>query len=254
MSTLSLGLRGVEGDALVHPGNARGTGLSVALHGAGITALVLMPLFDPVTSPDVAKSARQPLPNVVRVELPPAARPAVQAARGSRASSPQAPATAVVPAVAPSTETPTGFSVSDVLDPRSGATGLDPGTGTGIGSGTGGDCALGALCGAGGLPPAPTQPETVRIGGDIREPKLIAGRPPVYPDIARSAGLSAIVILEAHVSREGRILEVRILRGHDIFNESAVESVRSRRYESLLLNGVPTDFLTTITVNFTIKR
>ena len=31
-------------------------------------------------------------------------------------------------------------------------------------------------------------------------------------------------------------------------------SVRSRRYEALLLNGVPTDFLVTITVAFSFRR
>ena len=210
MSTLSLGLRGREGAALVHPGNARGAGISVALHGAGITALILVPLLNPVAPPDVARNVRAPMPSGIRVELPPAARPAGRAVRTNAAGSVRTPPTNVAPAVLPSTQTPTGFSVSDVLDPQGSSTGAAVGDGTGTGTGTGGDCVLGALCGNGVVAPTP-EPEIPRVGGAIREPKLVAGRPPVYPEIARSAGLSAIVILEAHVGRDGRILDVRIL-------------------------------------------
>jgi protein TonB len=99
-----------------------------------------------------------------------------------------------------------------------------------------------------------TPAQTPRVGGLIREPRLIEGKAPEYPPIAQVAGLSADVILEAHVGRDGRILSAEIVKGHPLFDDAAVASVRSRRYEPLLLNGVPSDFLVTITVSFRIRR
>ena len=62
------------------------------------------------------------------------------------------------------------------------------------------------------------------------------------------------MILEAHVSEHGRVLEVRVVEGHALFTEAALASVRSRVYEPLLLNGVRSDFLLTITMAFNIRR
>ena len=62
------------------------------------------------------------------------------------------------------------------------------------------------------------------------------------------------MILEAHVGEDGRVVDVRVIEGHRLFDESALASVRSRRYEPLLLNGVRSDFLVTITLTFRIRR
>ena len=98
------------------------------------------------------------------------------------------------------------------------------------------------------------QAPTPRIGGVIREPRLISSRPPQYPPLAQATGVSGQVILEAHVSENGRVLEIRVVEGHALFTEAALASVRSRVYEPLLLNGVRSDFLLTITMAFNIRR
>ena len=69
-----------------------------------------------------------------------------------------------------------------------------------------------------------------------------------------AAGVAGRVVMEAHVGRNGRILEVKIIESHSLFDEAALASVRSRLYEPLLLNGVPTDFLITITMAFNPRR
>lgn len=143
--------------------------------------------------------------------------------------------------------------IGDVLDAPT-TVGGEPGPiGEPGGSGIGGDCALGAMCGS-AVPQIETPKEPTRIGGHIKEPQLLEIRQPVYPDLARAAGLSATVIMEVHVDSNGRVAEVNVLRGHPLFDDAALASARSRRYQPLLLNGVRTDFIVTITVVFNLRR
>lgn len=101
-------------------------------------------------------------------------------------------------------------------------------------------------------PPAPRQP--VRIGGQVSAPALVHRVEPDYPRIARDAHLEGTVILAATVDVEGRVGDVKVLRSRGvILDQAAIEAVQQWRYEPLLLNGVPTPWLLTATLNFVIK-
>jgi periplasmic protein TonB len=258
MSTLSLGLRGSGLQSVDQPPAVSGARWSVAIHGVGLAALLASPLWAPVIAPDIAGNTKSILlqPVLTVPELPPEA-PRVSLVRAgsprNTAARAVTPATAVPPTTTPLT---LDLNAGDVLDQAPGVVG-DTSTGQDGPGGTGGavgDCMLGAMCGTGTGPTTPAASEPVRVGGVIDEPKLIESRPPVYPSAAQSIGLSGFVILETHVGRDGHVIEAKILRGHPVFNDAAVESVKSRRYKPLLLNGVPTEFLLTVTMQFTIKR
>jgi TonB family protein len=233
---------------------ARGASLSMLIHGVGLSAMVLAPLLLNTEAPEPVTTTQNVLVKPITVTLPAAAR-GVSAARKSGA---MARARRAASAAAPPKDTPTSLTIeSDLLDTRFGPPVADEsGEGPGEAGGeAGGTCALGALCGEAAVPMTEKTPaRTPRVGGLIREPRLIEGKAPEYPPIAQVAGLSADVILEAHVGRDGRILSAEIVKGHPLFDDAAVASVRSRRYEPLLLNGVPSDFLVTITVSFRIRR
>jgi len=88
------------------------------------------------------------------------------------------------------------------------------------------------------------------VGGNLRAPKLVHNVKPVYPELGVQARLSAVVILEAHVGTDGHVQSVRILRGAPVFDDAAIDAVKQWRYQPLLLNGVPTEFILTVTVSF----
>ena len=48
----------------------------------------------------------------------------------------------------------------------------------------------------------------------------------------------------------GQVEDVRILRSAPLFDEAAVDAVKQWSYRPLLLNGVPTPFIVTVTLNF----
>jgi TonB family protein len=96
-------------------------------------------------------------------------------------------------------------------------------------------------------------PDTVRVGGDIREPKKMKDVKPVYPEIAQASKVSGIVIIEALIDRDGSVASARVLRSVPLLDQAAVDAVRQWMFTPTLLNGAPVPVLMTVTVNFTLQ-
>jgi protein TonB len=91
------------------------------------------------------------------------------------------------------------------------------------------------------------------VGGQIKEPKKTKDVPPQYPDIAKQARVQGVVILECTISPQGRVSDVKILRGIPLLNEAALTAVKQWVYSPTLLNGVPVPVIMTVTVNFRLQ-
>jgi protein TonB len=105
-------------------------------------------------------------------------------------------------------------------------------------------------------PPVPLPPpkamlaSPVRVGGDVREPRVIRIVPPIYPRLARQARIAGVVILEATLTAEGAVEEIRVVSGHPLLVEAAIDAVKQWQYEPTLLNGVPVAVILTARVRF----
>lgn len=99
------------------------------------------------------------------------------------------------------------------------------------------------------------KPSRLRLGGEIEAAKIISKVQPVYPDGARSAGISGTVILHAVISMEGKPLSLRVMNSQidPDLARSAVEAVSQWRYTPTLLNGEPIEVDTTITVIYSLE-
>ena len=116
---------------------------------------------------------------------------------------------------------------------------------------------VGDLLGTG--PPAPPAravepPAPVRPGGSIRPPQKTHHVAPDYPALARSAGVSGIVILEALIAEDGSVRDVKVTRSVPLLDPAAVAAVRQWRFTPTLLNGVPVRVIMTVTVAFNLTR
>jgi protein TonB len=58
------------------------------------------------------------------------------------------------------------------------------------------------------------------------------------------------VVLEAMISKQGTIENLRLLAGHPMLAPAAIDAVRQWRYRPYILNGEPVEVETQITVNF----
>lgn len=97
---------------------------------------------------------------------------------------------------------------------------------------------------------APGEPAPVRVGGTIRQPTKLVDVKPVYPDAARQAGISGVVILEIVIDTDGSVKQARVLRSIPLLDASAIETVKQWRFEPTHLNGNPVPVIMTVTVNF----
>ena len=148
-------------------------------------------------------------------------------------------------------------SAASALDsaPAAGAGGGEPGgVEGGVPGGVAGGVPGGVVGGVlGGVPkeePPPPPDKPVRVGGQIKAPRKVRDQAPAYPDVAKQAHVAGTVILEAVISPEGRVTDVKVLRGSPLFDAAAVTAVKSWVYTPTLLNGVPVPVVMTVTVSF----
>jgi protein TonB len=90
----------------------------------------------------------------------------------------------------------------------------------------------------------------VNVSKGVTEGLLLEPIRPVYPAIARAAGVQGSVVMEAMISKAGRIESLHALSGPVMLQQSALDAVAAARYRPYLLNGAPTEVQTTITVVF----
>lgn len=123
----------------------------------------------------------------------------------------------------------------------------------GVAGGIPGGTPGGVVGGIGPPPPPPPPQAPVRVGGDIKEPKKIRDVRPVYPQIAQTAKVQGIVIIEAIIGKDGNVRDAKVLRSVPLLDQAALEAVRQWRFTPTLLNGIPVEVVMTVTVNFTLN-
>jgi len=92
----------------------------------------------------------------------------------------------------------------------------------------------------------------VRAIGEIKPPRLIKQVDPIFPEIARMAGVEGIVILEVETDIYGRVQNYKILRSIPLLDQAAINAVKQWVYEPLLIEGKPRGVFFTVTVRFTL--
>jgi protein TonB len=106
-------------------------------------------------------------------------------------------------------------------------------------------------------PPPPPQPvvqEPVRAGAGVKTPVKVRDVQPVYPAIAQAARVEGVVIIEATIGIDGRLINARVLRGVPLLDQAALDAVRQWEFTPSLLNGKPVPVIMTVTVQFKLTR
>ncbi len=96
--------------------------------------------------------------------------------------------------------------------------------------------------------PKTTSP--VKISQGVSTGLLLAPIRPIYPRIAVMSRVEGTVVVTAIIDKHGRITGLQVLSGPDMLKTAAVDAVKEARYRPYLLNGEPTEVITTISVNF----
>jgi len=102
------------------------------------------------------------------------------------------------------------------------------------------------------VPPAPVgitrKPRTP--SKDFKDPRLIHKVEPKYPEAAIKAKVEGEVVIEATTNIAGDVVEAKILQGHPLLGQAAVEAIKQWKYEPFIIEGekIPVQF--TVMVNF----
>jgi protein TonB len=94
----------------------------------------------------------------------------------------------------------------------------------------------------------PRQP--LRVGGDVKPPKLIHQEQPVYPRLAKQARVQGDVVLSAIINEKGEVVELKAISGPPMLFSAALDAVQRWKFEPTYLNGRPWPVAHEITIHF----
>lgn len=90
----------------------------------------------------------------------------------------------------------------------------------------------------------------VRALGEINPPRVKKMIPPVYPEVARTAKVEGVVILEAETDIYGHVQNLKVLRSVPLLDQAAIDCVRQWVYEPFKIENKPRGVIFTVTVRF----
>jgi len=215
--------------------------ISFAIQATIASALIALPIFHPEILPlsaprlslEVPPPMKPPVPvQPVRVETssaPEAVSAPMQAARISTSAFRNNGATVDQPALAAGTnlagEGSSPLALNLFGEPTSPHVVAGPASGSAAGS--------------------PLHVSTGVMAGQLLEPIR-----PEYPVIARLSHTEGTVVVQAIIAKSGKIESARVVSGPGVLQAAALQAVREARYRPFLLNGLPTEVETTVSIVF----
>jgi len=101
--------------------------------------------------------------------------------------------------------------------------------------------------------PAPLQARDEAFVAFEHEPELVWMREPVYPEIARDAGIEGLVLVRVLVGADGTVLQVTLLRSVLGLDEAALEAAKTAVFRPALQQGLPVQAWVVIPIEFSLR-
>jgi TonB family protein len=92
----------------------------------------------------------------------------------------------------------------------------------------------------------------VHISEDVASGLLINKVSPTYPILARQTKVQGTVVLDANISKEGTVESLKVITGHPLLIQSAIDTAKQLRYKPYLQNGEPVAINTRIAIRFSL--
>src|SRR5215469_5627801 len=93
-------------------------------------------------------------------------------------------------------------------------------------------------------------PTTLKVSQGVSQGLLVKRVQPVYPPQALQMRIEGTVVLEASITKDGRIANVQVVKGEGILAKAAADAVKQWKYNPYFLNGEPVEIQTQISINF----
>jgi protein TonB len=94
----------------------------------------------------------------------------------------------------------------------------------------------------------------VLVTGDMVKPVLLEKIEPIYPEVARRAGLGGRVTIRAIIGLDGNVESAEVFASRNpLFDQAALDAVREWRYRPATMNGAPVRVYFTVVVDFLVR-
>ena len=90
----------------------------------------------------------------------------------------------------------------------------------------------------------------IRVGGNVKEPRLISSVMPNYPLAAKEAGIQGDVVVQATIDQRGNVADMKIVSGPIMLRQPALDALRRWKYSPTTLNGSPISLQMLVTIKF----
>jgi len=233
----------VESRGLVASKTQKWTALgSLALQCAIAAVLITIPMLRPEVLPLTVAAPHISVPEIRHTQVvQQVTRAAVRAAAAM-----SVPANAPLIEQTPRLVFPQGAPADDNPAPPIGPTGLRMGDANSLGT----LVTIGSASPNPAIAARPRDTRPTRVSTGVLNGMLLSPIVPVYPAIARAAHAEGSVVIEAVISKTGRIESLNVVSGPEMLRTAALDAVRQARYAPYKLNGDPVDVQTVITVVF----
>jgi protein TonB len=236
-------------DVLIESAGQKGRGrkalslpVSLALHVLVIGAAVGASIWFVEDVPE------PPIPVTFYAAAPPPPPPTPAAAPKPAAPKPETPKPVPVRSAEMTAPTVIPEKIPEPLaQPEAPLEGVEGGVEGGVPGGVPGGVIGGVV---GGTGPG-TGDEPLRVGGDVKAPQLVNRVEPGYPEAARKARMEGVVILEAIITANGNVEDVKVLKSmNPLLDAAATRAVQQWKYRPATLNGRAVRVYLTVTVTF----
>ena len=99
-------------------------------------------------------------------------------------------------------------------------------------------------------PPAPPRFGRAPVSGGLLDGKTLSKPAPLYPREAIASDASGIVRVHVLVDEIGRVISAKVMSGHSLLREAAVDAAYQARFAPTLLAGQPVKVSGDISYNF----
>lgn len=106
---------------------------------------------------------------------------------------------------------------------------------------------------AGPVMPGPP-PSRVSVPWTLVRPNLLNESAPALPPLARQAHIAGDVTVRIVIAPDGSVREVRLVSGHPLLAQAALDHVRQYRFREMMLSGKPVENETEVTIPFSTKE
>jgi Ca-activated chloride channel family protein len=90
-----------------------------------------------------------------------------------------------------------------------------------------------------GVPPQISVGDRISVSGGILQGTATKKVPPAYPEVAKATRTTGAVQVQVTVNESGEVIDARVISGHPLFRDAAIQAAKQWKFKPMELSGKP---------------